>query len=106
MIDRDFRRAAICAATGAGLSLFGIIHSVEIGFLTAAGDQGWRFAVAYASAAVVFAVLAFGQDKGFVDAAIDDSGEDQRSVVSNDEALAAAVAADRHRLRLSDRDRT
>ena len=69
MIDRKFLRALVWSLLAGALSFFGLIHSHTVGVLYRAGDVGWKFTIAYAMLAVLFALFEVAQRFGWVQAA-------------------------------------
>lgn len=61
MIDRKFLRAIIWSVLAALLSFFGLIHASNVGVLYRDEDDGWRFTVAYAMLASIFALFEIAQ---------------------------------------------
>uniref|UniRef100_A0A6U0VLX7 Uncharacterized protein n=1 Tax=Pinguiococcus pyrenoidosus TaxID=172671 RepID=A0A6U0VLX7_9STRA len=57
VVDRKFMHCVTWSLFAAVLSLFGIIHSSEIGFYVRPEDQGWRFTVGYVLSAALFFIL-------------------------------------------------
>ncbi|CAF2131389.1 unnamed protein product [Rotaria magnacalcarata] len=61
MIDRKFIRAAVWAFFAGLLSIFGLIHSSNVGVLYEKNDEGWRFSVGYATMIGLFMLLEIAQ---------------------------------------------
>mmetsp|Transcript_18133 Transcript_18133/g.28886 ORF Transcript_18133/g.28886 Transcript_18133/m.28886 type:complete len:590 (-) Transcript_18133:191-1960(-) len=74
-VDRNFPLAAFWALVGAICSLFGFMHSIELGAWVKPHDYGWRFCVGYTSVAALFGLLYVGQRYGFVEPPFEDEGE-------------------------------
>lgn len=60
IIDRQLDKAAVTMLCGAGLALFGFMHSAALGFYPTS-----PFVIAYAIAAIMFYILHLGRDKWF-----------------------------------------